>query len=580
MKPPSQLTRSRNAKRRSFVFLVLTPLLAACAGGPAADAPPAAASEPTAVAMAAMKPGTAPPRRPAGDWEHDWVRGAVFYEVFVRSFQDSDGNGIGDLQGLISRLDYLNDGNPATDTDLGVDALWLMPVFDSPSYHGYDVVDYEKIEPDYGTAADFDRLLDEAHRRGIRVIVDFVMNHTSAQNPWFVESASSPSSPRRDWYVWRENDPGWTQPWGGSNRTWHSKNGAFYYGVFWGGMPDLNFGTPAVREEVKRLASHWLDRGLDGFRLDATRHLFADGPGDGQADLPETHAFLKEFSAHVRRSHPDAILVGENWTDTPRIAQYYGSTAQVRGGYELPMSFNFPLADAIVKGVRSGDASDIGAKLDEIAELYPPGVLDAPFLTNHDMIRVATQLENRPARLKSAASVLLTLPGAPFLYYGEEVGLQNGSASSADELKRTPMPWDDSAGGGFTTGRPWYAFSPGKDTDNVAAQSGDPDSLLSHYRKLIRARKSSPALKKGSLTLLSPLNRPTAVLAFLRETQGERVLVVHNLSESEVEAGPYVAGAGGLEVVVTAGTVAVPAGGAEGWTVRVGAGGSGVWRVR
>jgi glycosidase len=196
------------------------------------------------------------------------------------------------------------------------------------------------------------------------------------------------------------------------------------------------------------------------------------------------------------------------------------------------------------------------------------------------MIRVATQLGDRAPRLKSAAAVLLTQPGAPFLYYGEEVGLQNGSEGGADELKRTPMPWDASEGGGFTTGRPWYAFSPGKETDNVAAQTSDPDSLLSHYRRLIRARKSSPALKNGSLTLLSPLNRPTPVLAFLRETRGERVLVVHNLSESEVEAGPYVAGAGGLDAVFSAGTVAAPVGGSEGWTVRVGAGGSGIWRVR
>ncbi|HSN85355.1 MAG TPA: alpha-amylase family glycosyl hydrolase, partial [Thermoanaerobaculia bacterium] len=525
MKPMNQLARSRSLRSQILALLALSPLLVACAGGaspavPPAPAAPAEAPVASEMATAAAKPGITPPRRPPGGWNHDWVRGAVFYEVFVRSFQDSNGDGIGDFRGLTARLDYLNDGDPATDTDLGVDALWLMPVFESPSYHGYDVVDYEAIERDYGTSEDFTRFLEEAHRRGIRVIVDFVMNHSSAQNPWFLESASSPASPRRDWYVWRADDPGWTQPWGGSNRTWHQRNGAFYYGVFWGGMPDLNFGTPAVREEMKRLAVHWLDRGLDGFRLDATRHLFADGPGDRQSDLPETHAFLKEFAAHVRRAHPDAVLVGENWTDTPTIAQYYGSTTQVPGGDELPMNFNFPLADAIVKGVISGDASDIGAKLDEIAELYPPGVIDTPFLTNHDMIRLATQLDDRPARLKSAASVLLTLPGAPFLYYGEEVGLQNGSADRADELKRTPMPWDATEGGGFTTGRPWYAFAPGKATDNVAAQTQDPYSLLSHYRRLIRARKSSPALMKGSLTLLSPLNRPTAVLAFLRETQG------------------------------------------------------------
>src|SRR5262245_24492704 len=241
----------------------LLPVLAlACAGAPLAAPPPAG--------VAAVS-----------QWKNDWARGAVFYEVFVRSFADSNGDGIGDLRGLTAKLDYLNDGDPATDGDLGVDALWLMPVFDSPSYHGYDTVDYEKIEPDYGTGEDFDRFLAEAHRRGIRVILDFVMNHSSSQHPWFVESASSPTSARRDWYVWRADDPGWTQPFpgGGSNHTWHAKNGAFFYGIFWSGMPDLNFSTPAVRQEIERLAASWLARGVDGFRLDATRHLFANGPG-------------------------------------------------------------------------------------------------------------------------------------------------------------------------------------------------------------------------------------------------------------------------------------------------------------
>ncbi len=182
---------------------------------------------PAAPTTAEATPPAEAPSQPV-PWDHDWARGAVFYEVFVRSFADSNGDGVGDLEGLTAKLDYLNDGNPATESDLGVNALWLMPVFDSPSYHGYDVVNYEKIEPDYGTGEDFDRFLAEAHRRGIKVIVDFVMNHSSAQHPWFLDSASSPTSAHRDWYVWRAGDPGWTQPWGGSNRTWHEKNGAYY----------------------------------------------------------------------------------------------------------------------------------------------------------------------------------------------------------------------------------------------------------------------------------------------------------------------------------------------------------------
>lgn len=509
-------------------------------------------------------------------WQHDWARGAVFYEVFVRSFADANGDGIGDLAGLTSKLDYLNDGNPATTTDLGVDALWLMPVFDSPSYHGYDVVNYEAIEPDYGTAADFERLLAEAHKRGLRVIVDFVMNHTSSQNPWFQASASLPPGPYRTWYVWRGDNPGWTQPWG-RGPVWHESNGAFYYGIFWSGMPDLNFATPAVREEIERLAALWLGRGVDGFRLDATRHLFANGPGEEQNDQPETHVFLKELSARVRRVAPAAVLVGENWTETPIIARYFGSTAAIAGGDELPMNFDFPLAAALVEGVKQGDAAGIAAKLAEIQALYPPGVNDAPFLTNHDMVRVATLLEGDPARLKSAAAILLTLPGAPFLYYGEEVGLLNGPGRD-DQYKRTPMPWDASAGGGFTTGKPWFDFAPGKETANVAAQTGDPASLLSCYRRLIRARKASRALRLGSLELLS--EGPGPVLAYIRVEGRERVLVVHNLGDAASETGPLELRGRRAETLFATPGTPPPRRTRAGWTVRLPAGASGVWRLR
>lgn len=521
--------------RSLLLALVLVGLLVSCAGSP----PPA------------------PSPTQATERDHTWARGAVFYEVFVRSFSDSDGDGVGDLRGLTSKLGYLN--------DLGVDALWLMPVFQSPSYHGYDTVDYERIDDEYGTAEDFQRLLDEAHRRGIRIIVDFVMNHSSSQHPWFVESASSPSSPKRDWYVWRADDPGWTQPWGGSNRTWHEKNGAFYYGVFWGGMPDLNFSTPAVREEMKRLAGLWISRGVDGYRLDATRHLFANGPGDLQNDQPETHVYLKEFAEHVRGVSPRAVLVGENWTTTPIIAQYFA---------ELPMSFNFPLAEEILNGVRDGEAAGIAGKLEEMQELYPAGAIDAPFLTNHDQIRIATVLDNDAAKLRSASAILLTLPGAPFLYYGEEIGLRNGPARN-DEHKRTPMPWDASPTGGFTTGKPWFQLAPG--SANVAAQAGDPGSLLSHYRELIRARKSSRALREGSLELITSGVKSDPVLAFYRESPGERVLVLHNLGAGAVLAGPYAVEK--AEPLFSSGETAVTQG-EDGWKVSLAAGASGAWRVR
>jgi glycosidase len=400
-----------------------------------------------------------------------------------------------------------------------------MPIFPSPSYHGYDVTDYEGVNPQYGTLADFERLLAEAHRRGIRVILDFVMNHSSDQHPWFVDSAASPGASKRDWYVWRAEDPGWTQPWGGSNPTWHERNGAFYYGVFWGGMPDLNFASPAVRAEMKRLAGLWLERGVDGFRLDATRHLFAGGPAALQNDRPETHAFLREFAAYVRSVRPDAVLVGENWTDTDSIAAYYGSTAAVAGGDELPMNFNFPLAAALVDAAARGDAAPVAAVLARMAEVYPAGILDAPFLTNHDMIRIATQVGGETGKLRVAAAALLTLPGAPFLYYGEEVGLANGPGRD-DRQKRTPMPWD--GGAGFSIAAPWFDCAPGREGANVALQTGDSASLLAHYRRWIGLRERLPALANGELRLLSDPRASSPLLLFERVEGGRRLLVAHN----------------------------------------------------
>lgn len=520
----------------------------------------------------------APARPAASEWKNGWARGAVFYEVFVRSFQDSDGDGKGDLRGLISRLDYLNDGRPETTTDLGVDALWLMPVFESPSYHGYDTTDYTKIASDYGTNADFEKLLDEAHRRGIRVIVDLVLNHSGVGHPWFVSAAASPASPYRDFYVWSATDPGWKQPWGGNTGTWHRSGAAYYYGVFWSGMPDLNWRTPALREEMKAIAALWLERGVDGFRLDATRYLVEDGAGALQADTPETHAALKEFTAHVRRVKPEAFVVGENWADTGVIATYYGSKS-VAGGDELPASFDFPLSDRIVRAVNESDGVLVAAKLDEVRKAYPAEALDAPFLTNHDQVRLATQLGRSPGKLRNAAAILLTLPGAPFLYYGEEVGLQNGP-TGGDESKRTPMPWDGTPGGGFTTGTPWFAYAPGRETANVAAQTNDPASLLSRYRDLIRTRKASRALAKGELVLLSPLTGVSPVLAFLRKTADETVLVVHNLSDGFQPAGPFAVDGTAFEKLFADVGASDPGGSPGSIRVYLPGRGTGIWRVR
>ena len=279
--------------------------------------------------------------------------------------------------------------------------------------------------------------------------------------------------------------------------------------------------------ELDRVAALWLDRGVDGFRLDAVRYLVEDGQGQ-QADRPGTHAALKAFAAGVRAHKPRATLVGEAWADTFTISDYYGDTTAVPGGDELPLLFDFPLADAMVKGVIAGSADLIDATLRDVLATYPTGATDAPFLTNHDQVRVATQLGNDLARLKLAAALLLTMPGTPFIYYGEELGLQNG-AEANDEAKRTPMPWDGSTS---RAASPWATPgtpSPrGSRRTNVAAQLADPGSLLSRYRQLIRLRQGSAALRRGALGMLT--SGSPALLAFTRVEGAETVLVVHNLS--------------------------------------------------
>jgi alpha-amylase len=496
----------------------------------------------------AVTPGIAEPQ-----WNHEWARGAVFYEIFVRSFADSDGDGIGDFNGMTAKLDYLD--------ELGIDGIWLMPMFESTSYHGYDTTDYDHVERDYGTREDFQRFLEEAHKRGIRVIVDLVLNHTSVEHPWFVESASSTTSPKRDWFVWSATNPGWKQPWGGNDPSWHLRNGAYYYGAFWSGMPDVNYRNAEAKAEMFRITKHWLTEGVDGYRLDATRYLVETGPGEaGQADTPETHQVLGELSREVRKLKPEAVLVAENTVDTARLATYFGS---------MPMNFNFPLAGAIVDGVKNGSAAGIKSVLRDVNRLYPKGVIDAPFLTNHDQTRIATVLGNDRARLRSAAAILLTLPGMPFVYYGEEVGMRNGPASN-DEAKRTPMPWTPL--GGFTTGTPWHAYSPDTATENVATQWNDPSSMLSHYRNWIAARKRSSGLSKGDIT---PLDTDPRVLAFIRQSADERVLVVHNLSGTAVEVPVAAHGASFVKVFADPG-VADPRDGA----VALAPHSSGAWEIK
>ena len=346
-------------------------------------------------------------------------------------------------------------------------------------------------------------------------------------------------------------------------------------------MPDLNYRNPQVLAEMERIADLWLRRGVDGFRLDATRHLVADGPGALQNDTPETHAVLKAFAADVRGKHPQAVLVGENWTDTATIASYYGSTERVVGGDELPMSFDFPLAEAILAAVEGGVAEPVETTLEEVARLYPPGVIDAPFLTNHDQVRVATRLGGDPVRLRLAASILLTLPGAPFLYYGEEIGLPNGPGGD-DRQKRTPMPWaGEVPDHGFTAGEPWFPFVPAGPEVSVAAQRDTPGSLLARYRELIRIRHASEALAKGGLELMD--TGEPALLAYLRRSaEGEAVLVAHDLGHHAVAARLTLSGerspAGPPEpLLADPGAELRPAEGALELTLPAGA--TGIWRL-
>jgi alpha-amylase len=345
-------------------------------------------------------------------------------------------------------------------------------------------------------------------------------------------------------------------------------------------MPDLNFRNAAVRREMGDVAAAWLRAGVDGFRLDATRHLVADGPGAAQNDTPETHVVLQEFSAAVRRVKPSAILVGENWTDTVDIAPYFGRDDGRGGSTELPANFNFPLSDAIRDGLlreTAEPAEPIVRVLSEMAARYPPFAIDAPFLTNHDQERLATQLRRDEILMRGAAAVLLTLPGTPFLYYGEEVGIENGP-TRGDESKRTPMPWDGTVTGGFSTAAPWFAFAPGRDRANVAAQTGDDRSLLSWYRWLIRARRSSVALRLGDLALLTPPDAPAGILAFVRRTAVDEVLAIHNLTGRTAQSGTLDMRVPATPPLVSTESVAIVPGD-RGWRVQLPAHGSAAWRI-
>ena len=443
-------------------------------------------------------------------------QGDIYYEIFVRSFQDSGNDGVGDFNGVTERLDYL--------VDLGVTGVWLMPVHPSPSYHGYDVTDYYDVNPDYGTLAEFETLLDEAHARDIKIIIDLVVNHSSSDHPWF-KSARAGDETYRDFYSWRDTDPGWRGTSGAP--AWHSTNSGYYLGLFWSGMPDLNLANPEVVTEIESVAKFWLDLGVDGFRVDAIQHIF-ESPDGNIRNVPETFDWVRDFEAFIKTVNPAAFVVGETWTDSGTIVKYHNAA-------NLDMSFNYPLWDAILTGISSRSAGDLGFMLVQDETLYPEAALRATFVSNHDQVRPATTLgalRRDEARIKLAGALLLTLPGTPFIYYGEELGLPNGPGE-LDEEKRTPMPWDNTEGFGFSEAAPWYAFSSTDPTLTAAVQRDDPDSVLNSYKTFIALRKNSSALTEGATEVLDTDER--ALLAVVRESGEQRLLVLANMGAKALE---------------------------------------------
>lgn len=448
-----------------------------------------------------------------------WWSDAVFYEIFVRSFYDSDGNGIGDINGITEKLDYLNDGDPSTTTDLGVTGIWLMPIFPSPSYHGYDVTDYYNINPQYGTIEDFKRLIEEAHKRGIHITMDMVINHTSDQHPWFKDAKKNVDSPYRNWYIWSETNPGYKGPWG--QKVWYPTLNGYYYGIFESFMPDLNYNNPEVTAEMTKIFSFWINEvGVDGFRLDAAKHLIEDG--SKQANTQSTHLWYQKFYPVYKGINPNTMTVGEIFGDGLSISSRYVIND------EFDLIFNFQLAGVFIKTAQTGKTNNV-ATLIKTTDKFIPNSQYAPFLSNHDQNRAMSELKNDVNKAKIAASLLLTSPGTPYIYYGEEIGMLG---IKPDENIRRPMQWNSEENAGFTTGKPWRPLDTNYKEVNIELQTIDSSSLLSHYRELIEVRRTHSALRTG--TYYEVKSNDPSVYAALRVGGDEILLVVINLSDKSI----------------------------------------------
>ncbi len=486
-------------KRILCTLLVLT-FLSACV--------PAA---PISYPQGEVDPAPVQTATPAPETESaDWWRDAVFYEIFVRSFYDTDNNGIGDFNGITQKLDYIQ--------SLGVNAIWLMPIHPSPSYHGYDVTNYYNVNHDYGTMADFKNLLAEAHKRDIRIIIDFVINHTSSQHPRFKNANSDPSSPFRDWYIWSETDPGYKGPWGES--VWHSSTNGFYYGIFVANMPDLNYNNPDVTKEMNKVAAFWLtDIGVDGFRVDAAQHLIEENTV--QKNTPATHEWYRNFYTEYKTQNPQAYTVGE-------VIGAGSSVIKSYTGDQLDHTFNFEMSSGFVNSAKGNSNSGITSAY-KFALMDMPDFNFATFLTNHDQTRVMSVLNGDVDKAKMAAFLMLATPGTPFIYYGEEIGM---TGQKPDEDLRLPMQWNADPFAGFTSAEPWRAPAKGFEETNVSSQTGDTNSLLEHYRTLIALRRSNSALRTGEANLLEIKN--TGIFSAVLKDESETVLVLANLTDAVI----------------------------------------------
>jgi len=478
-----------------------------------------------------------------------WYKDAIFYEVYVRAFNDSNADGHGDLRGLIQKLDYLK--------ELGVDCLWLLPIYPSPLLDdGYDIADYFGIHPNYGSMQDFKDLVAAIHARGMRLITDLVLNHTSDQHPWFQAARVDRDSRFRDYYVWSDSDQKYkdtriifldTEE---SNWTWDEVAGQYFWHRFYSSQPDLNYDNPAVRLEMQEVMKFWLDLGVDGFRADAVPYLF-EREGTNCENLPETHAYLKEVRKFMDENYPGRILLCEanQWPEDVR--PYFGE------GDEFHLGFHFPVMPRIFMALRKGDISPLVWILERTPPI-PESCQWCTFLRNHDELtlemvqeyapearmrlnlgirrRLAPLLDNDQRLIELANSLLFTLPGAPVLYYGDEIGMGDDIWLPDRNGVRTPMQWNNDLNAGFSKAPAEQLYAPvlkqaPYDPENVsvAGESNDPDSLLHRIRHMITIRKATPALARGDFAWVAADN--TEIAAFQRSYQGIRILAVHNLTD-------------------------------------------------